>query len=174
MINVKFNPKKVIVHHSANPTPQNQFSSINEDHRQRFKFVSTLGKWGGYHYFIEKSGEVLQYRSTEEVGAHTLGQNDKAIGICLAGNFDHQKPTANQIVSLCKLIDYLLKIHQIPVTEIYPHRTFNHTACYGLMLSDTWAKDQFRNYLTENLNHLLQLLKAYLEKGMSACFGQPS
>ena len=160
----KFKPDKIIVHHSADPTNEAQFQKINAHHRQRWNFVSQLGFFGGYHYLIEKSGEVRQYRLDDEEGAHCIGQNKSSIGVCLAGNFDEQLPTSNQVVSMCKLIDYLLKVWQIPASAIYPHRKFNPTSCYGIYLDDHWAKTQFINYLRENLLHLYILLKACLEK----------
>lgn len=167
MLHEILTPEKIIIHHSASASEQPQFLAINEHHKERFGMLSSLGFWGGYHYLIEKSGEVRQYRSPTEAGAHTKGQNDVAIGICLAGNFNFQKPTANQIVSLCKLIDYLLKVYQIPAPQIYPHRHFSITDCPGLLLPDDWAINQYKSFLIENLNHLIIILKAYLEKGAS-------
>lgn len=164
-------PKKIIVHHSANASEQSQFLAIDKYHKEKFNYVSSLGHWGGYHYLIERNGEVRQYRSPEEAGAHCIGQNDISVGICLAGNFDYQKPTANQIVSLCKLFDYLLKVYQIPANQIFPHRHFSITDCYGLLLSDDWALNQYKEFLIESLLHLLLLLKAYFEKGVSALTG---
>jgi hypothetical protein len=164
----KFIPKKIILHHSANASLSPQFSSINDYHRQKFGMESSLGFWGGYNYLIERDGIVRQYRCPDEVGAHTKGQNSLAVGICLAGNFNFQKPTANQIVSLCKLFDFLLKIYQIPVNQIFPHRFYSITDCPGLLLPDDWAITQFKDYLTENLTHLLLLLKAYLEQAINA------
>jgi len=164
----KFIAKKIIIHHSANANLSPQFSGINEYHKQKFGMESSLGLWGGYQYFIERNGTVLQYRRGDEIGAHCKGQNDSSIGICLAGNFNFQKPTSNQIVSLCKLIDYLLKVYHVSANQIYPHRFYNITDCPGLLLPDDWAITQFKDYLTENLNHLLLLLKAYLEKGIGA------
>lgn len=162
----KFVPKKIIVHHSASAVATDQFYPINEYHKQKFNMRSSLDLWGGYNYLIEKNGIVRQYREPDEIGAHCKGQNNTAIGICLAGNFNFEKPTANQTVSLCKLLDYLLKVYHIPCNDIFPHRFFSSTDCYGLLLPDDWVLIQFKDYLTENLKHLLLLLKAYFEKAI--------
>ena len=163
-MNEKNEPKKIIIHHSADASFAEQFWKINEYHRSKEFPKSNLGFFAGYHYVIERSGHVVQARQPDEIGAHTIGQNKQSVGIGLAGNFDHQRPTANQIVSLCKLIDYLTKTWQIPGNAIYPHRKFQPTTCYGLILNDDWARNEYINYLSENLKHLLTILKAYLEK----------
>jgi len=157
-------PKKIIVHHTADASNQEQFQKINEYHKQKWGAQSQLGYYVGYHYLIEKNGVVVQTRIEEEEGVHCQGQNCDSIGIAVAGNFDIQMPTANQVVSLCKLIDYLIKKWQIPPNDIFPHRKFKPTSCYGLKLSDEWAGEQYRHYLLETLVHLIILIKAYGEK----------
>lgn len=163
---VQNKPKKIIVHHTADGSLQSQFQKVNDYHKQKWEAISDLGYYVGYHYFIEKSGSVIQARKEDEMGVHCYGENDASIGIALAGNFDYQLPTANQIVSLCKLIDYLVKKWQIPANNIFPHRKFKPTSCYGLKLSDEWAGEQYRHYLLETLIHLIILLKAYGEKAI--------
>lgn len=157
-------PNKIIVHHSADSFNQEQFQRIDLYHKSRGFDKSELGFWLGYHYLIEKSGLCRQGRNENEIGSHCIGQNDQSIGICLAGNFDSQTPTANQKISLVKLIDYLTKKWQIPANQIFPHRKFTATTCYGIMLSDDWARTEYVNFLKENLIHLLTILKALLEK----------
>jgi len=39
----------------------------------------------GYHYIIERDGEVVQCQNREKIGAHTPGRNMDSIGICLVG-----------------------------------------------------------------------------------------
>jgi len=162
----KNKPKKIIVHHTADASLQSQFQKVNEYHKERWDTISELGYYVGYHYIIEKDGSVIQARKEEEMGMHCLGQNFDSIGISLAGNFDFQLPTANQIVSLCKLVDYLVKKWQIPANDIFPHRKFSPTSCYGIKLSDEWAKEQYRHYLLETLIHLIIIFKAYGEKAI--------
>ncbi len=160
-------PRKIIVHHTADPSNGNQFEKVNEYHKQRWNFASSIGFYAGYHYIIEKDGKVMRAREDDEEGAHTKMHNKESIGIGLAGNFDYQTPTANQTLALVKLIDSLVKKWQIPATEIYPHRKFAPTSCYGIVLLDDWAKNEYRSYLIANLIHIITILKAILEKILS-------
>lgn len=163
---VKNTPKKIIVHHTADTSLQEQFQKVNEYHKERFDSISQIGYYVGYHYFIEKSGSVIQARLEDEIGVHCKGQNTTSIGIVLAGNFDFQMPTNNQIISLCKLVDYLVKKYQINADSIFPHRKFTATSCYGIKLTDEWAKEQYRHFLLESIIHLIIILKAYGEKAI--------
>ena len=156
-------PIKIIIHHSddTDSFSRNQFDKINYYHKQKWNFKSSLGFYGGYQYLIEKSGEVRQYRQENEEGAHTKGQNIDSIGICLAGNFDIEIPNEKQEESLISLIDKIINRWNIKDFEIYPHRYFGDTACYGKMLSDTWARDLYigrKISLTKKLLELYRLL----------------
>ena len=135
-------PDKIIVHHTGgsdtNPladTSSHTFEMIDALHRAK--------GWGGcgYHYFIGKDGRVNQGRQDLEEGAHTIGQNTKSIGICLAGNFDATLPTSEQTNALKNLLRQKCKQYLISEKEIFPHRLFAPKSCYGSKLSDTWAKD---------------------------------
>ena len=156
-------PRKIIIHHTADQSRGAQLQKINEYHRQRWDFKSALGSYVGYQYLVEKNGEVYQTRLDTEKGAHTIGQNTQSIGIALAGNFDVEEPTANQRLSMTKIIDKVSKIYQIPASAIYPHRHFAATSCYGIRLNDNWARDEYRSYLIASLNHILTIIRAILE-----------
>ncbi len=128
----------VILHHSATAYTKGlfgyskQFDGINNYHKAQWNFKSSLGLYGGYHYLIEASGEVRQYRKDNEVGAHCYQQdmNRKSIGICLAGHFDIQKPTPMQIYALRDLLKKVFKNNNID--KIYPHNKFAaYKSCPG-------------------------------------------
>lgn len=42
----------------------------------------------GYHYVIHRDGTVESGRPTDEYGAHTIGYNNRSVGVCLAGGYD--------------------------------------------------------------------------------------
>lgn len=134
-------PKKIIVHHDAAARRGPSFDITNSYHKEQQYPVSRLGFYVGYHYFIEKDGSLRQAREDNEIGAHTIGQNDKSIGVCLAGNFDIELPTTAQVKTLGKLLLTLTKQYGIPDTEVYPHRKFAQKACYGGKLHDLWARE---------------------------------
>lgn len=140
-------PQFLIVHHAggsdANPLQDSSnftFDQCNELHKQRFNFISSLGFYVGYHYYIEKNGAVKQARADDEEGAHCIGYNTKSLGICLAGNFDVTSPTADQIDSLTNLLQSKLEQYSIPLDNIVPHRAFSKKTCYGSLLSEDWAR----------------------------------
>lgn len=139
-------PKSIVVHHTggtdANPkadTSHHTFEIVNDWHKQAFNYKSSLGFYIGYHYFIDKAGKVKQGRADYEAGAHTIGENTRSIGVCLAGNFDVTEPTPEQVASLRSLLKSLMVSSDIPASAIYPHRHFAKKSCYGNKLSDDWA-----------------------------------
>jgi len=134
-------PKYLIVHHTGGTdldpladTSQHTFEIVDAYHK-------SLG-WGkiGYHYFIDKAGNLTQGRKDGEEGAHTIGYNTQSLGICLAGNFDVTLPTQQQINTLTKLLNDKVKQYSIPVEKIVPHRCFSSKTCYGKLLADDWAR----------------------------------
>ncbi len=140
-------PQYIIVHHTggtdANPKQDSSGYTVKQcdaDHKARFNMKSSLGWYVGYQYFIDKEGIVTQTRNDLEEGAHTIGRNFDSIGICLAGNFDVTLPTQAQIDALQKLITYKKYQYSIPVDNIYPHRHFANKTCYGMRLTDDWAR----------------------------------
>jgi hypothetical protein len=141
------NIKYLVLHHSggtdANPLADSSnytFGQCDADHKARFDFISTLGFYVGYHYFIEKNGAVLQARADSEEGAHCIGYNTQSLGICMAGNFDATMPTEAQVASLKELLKRKMKEYNIPLENIVPHRKFAQKTCYGRNLADDWAQ----------------------------------
>lgn len=141
-------PKMIIVHHTGgtdkNPladTSNHTLAIIRESHKARGFYDPASKESVGYHWFIDKKGNVAQGRPECRNGAHTTGYNTKSIGICLAGNFDATLPTESQIQALTTLLKEVMKRYSIPASEIYPHRKFTQKTCCGLRLSDTWASE---------------------------------
>jgi N-acetyl-anhydromuramyl-L-alanine amidase AmpD len=144
---------KIIVHHSggsdANPLQDSSNFTVqacNELHK-KFGMKSSLGWWAGYHFYIDKNGIVTQTRAYTDEGAHTKGQNNQSVGICLAGNFDATLPTPAQVKTLTSLLIKITSDLKISPNEIYPHRKFANKTCYGNKLSDTWARDLIKQGL---------------------------
>lgn len=128
---------EIIYHHAAaiNCT----IEDIHRWHKER-------GYAGvGYHYFIDKKGDIYVGRPIEMVGAHTQGHNKNSIGICLEGNFETEKPKESQIDSLCELIESRCSIFSIAYDNIYPHKYYSATACPGKnMLTITQLQDKLK------------------------------
>lgn len=132
-------PRKIIVHHSAADSPAPQFDAINEWHKQRGFPLSSLGFYVGYHYVIEKDGNLRTARGEYEVGAHTIGENEHSIGVCLVGNFDVTDPTKQQIATLGDILTSICARYHLFEDDIKPHRSFKSTSCYGKRLNNHWA-----------------------------------
>lgn len=126
------------VHHSADfaSDGEKQFQKINLAHKARWggKTKSSLGFYGGYHYLVERDGEVKKYRQESEIGAHNniAGMNVKAIGICFAGNFSEQELSKEQVTSGLKLIEDVMVRNNIPESNVKAHRHYKATQCWGM------------------------------------------
>jgi N-acetylmuramoyl-L-alanine amidase len=153
-------PQSIIVHHTAVSRAKApvQFDAVNRYHQSLWHFRSSLGFYGGYHYFIEASGVVKQYRKDDEDGAHTIGENKRSIGVCLAGNFDVEFPTIEQTNALRDLLRVLVARYNLPTSSIYPHRKFAGKTCYGTNLQGDWASRLAEVPATTDDKHEVELL----------------
>jgi len=137
------NPNKIIIHHSA--TDGGTFESIRKYHMDK-GFVGIA-----YNYLIETDCSVHIGRAETATGAHTLGQNEQSIGICLVGNFDEYEPTVEQYATLKLLIaEIRLRWGDLP---LFRHSDFANKTCPGrrfdLAMVDypkdlsEWAKEAY-------------------------------
>lgn len=154
-------PQWLVVHHSAaseNQTPQ----SIEDYHLQQ-------GWEGvGYHFLIDKLGEIWRGRPEHYHGSHVKEQgiNTKSLGILVIGDFDKKLPTPQQISSLRGILSDLMAKYSIPVEKIVPHRHFlgqnPYKSCYGSRLQDDWARSILqtidKTQIKEQIKKLLDLL----------------
>lgn len=131
-------PRRIIWHHTAADSPTPQFFAINDWHKERGFPISTLGYYVGYHFVIEKDGQVRRARRDDEIGAHDRGENADSIGVALVGNFSIGYPTEEQKKSFKRLLRRLMLIHDIPLNAIEPHRRDDATECPGTNLPDSW------------------------------------
>lgn len=107
---------KIITHCSASDHPDHD----NIDVIRRWHVEENMWDDVGYHYFIPKSGELEAGRDILYQGAHTLGENEDSIAICLSGmrNF-----TPSQFVRLGSLVE-LLSDYVGTRLPVYPHNYF--------------------------------------------------
>lgn len=127
-------PKYIFIHHSV--TPQNSSWKVIDDiHKKKWNFRSSLGHYAGYNYIIEANGFVMQARRDNETGAHTYvpgkNYNNEGFAICLVGNFENDKPTEKQEESLATLIALKMDQYKIPRDRVLLHRELKATACPG-------------------------------------------
>jgi N-acetyl-anhydromuramyl-L-alanine amidase AmpD len=125
---------KLIVHCSAS-------DNIIDDSIEAIRSLHTSPKdkkilWGtyqttgkgwtdvGYHFFIEKSGEIKKGRDIDRKGAHCYKQNDNSIGVCLSGNTDFK---GDQFIALTRLLQALVIL--FPEVTIHGHNEFANKTC---------------------------------------------
>lgn len=129
---------KIIVHCTA--TPEGREVTVKEiDAWHRKAGYNGIG----YHYIVHLDGRVEKGRDEQQIGAHTIGQNNCSIGVCYVGGCDaNMKPkdtrTGAQKEALLRLLRELkLKYKGIP---IYGHRDFARKACPSFD-----AKEEYKN-----------------------------
>jgi hypothetical protein len=116
----------IVIHHSAS---DNGNAEIFDEYHRKSKHWQGVG----YDFVIGNGtdsgdGQVeVTFRWRQQLtGAHckTPGNwaNEEAVGICLVGNFDNDRPTARQMQSLLKLVRFLQRRYSIPALRIYGHK----------------------------------------------------
>lgn len=93
-------------------------------------------KWRdiGYHYVIERSGEVIKGRAEDTSGAHVAGHNVDSLGVCLLGGkpAPNQNPcnfTQAQWRSLESHLDELQTKYNIPNNMVSGHNEWSSKTC---------------------------------------------
>ena len=132
---------KVIVHHSLTKDgPTVSWGAIRRYHMDPdgpYKMDDI-----GYHAGVElvTNGDVSYYevllgRMWNKIGAHTIGQNDKSLGICFIGNFDEESPPQEQLIVGARLIRYWLELFGLSKNNVFPHWAFADKSCPGKYFS---------------------------------------
>lgn len=85
----------------------------------------------GYHFILDYAGRIWEGRSLSYEGAHVCHYNKGNIGIMLLGNFELQKPSELQLVSMKKIVGSLQAKYTIASKKIYGHRDIGHSLCPG-------------------------------------------
>lgn len=129
----------IVIHHSG--TRNGNVAIFDKWHRQGNHWEGV-----GYNFVIGNGtdsgdGQVeVTYRwRSQQTGAHCGGTagnwaNEKAVGICLVGDFNRTPPTSRQMQSLVRLVRFLQNRYGIPKSRIYGHNTTpgaNATDCPG-------------------------------------------
>ena len=128
--------KYIVIHHSA--TKRGSMKGLDRYHREERRMVNGLA----YHFVIGngtdmRNGEIgIGNRWKKQIqGGHLASEsmNQKAIGICLIGNFQTSHPTKFQMEQLEALLDYLMKRCRLPYSKVQTHTQINvkPTACPG-------------------------------------------
>ena len=81
----------IVVHCSASRCNQRYtVEMLRKDHNARFHNQGV-----GYHYYIERDGQLYPTRREDQVGIHARGYNANSIGICYEGGLDENGKPAD-------------------------------------------------------------------------------
>lgn len=83
----------------------------------------------GYHFFIDKAGNIYRGREEDKVGAHAYGANYNSIGICFEGNYMEEDMSEVQKEAGKELVSYLKGKYGI--TTVQRHKDVCATSCPG-------------------------------------------
>lgn len=100
----------------------------------------------GYHYYIDRNGEIATGRPKEQQGAHVYGRNENSLGVCIQGGHgsneqdrfeDHYTPQQND--ALRSLLSELKG--EFPKAKIRGHNEVSSKACPGFNVQ-RWLRRQ--------------------------------
>ena len=98
----------------------------------------------GYHYYIDKDGQIFEGRPRNAWGAHVKSHNNDSIGVCFEGNFDKEKMSEIQLEASVLLISVLSLAYGN--AAIRGHRNFNSSkSCPGKNFPMQELLDRIKN-----------------------------
>ena len=154
-------PIAVIVHHEAG---NNGFVFVNQFHKDKWNFKSSLGFYAGYQYYWDKNTGWHQARAEDETGAHTLdGWNTKSVGICMMGNYEREELTDEAKAQLRTKIDEVRARWGIPRHMVFGHfekQPSKPTACPASIME--FVREYRQGNILEELQRQVDELKQRL------------
>jgi murein DD-endopeptidase MepM/ murein hydrolase activator NlpD len=128
--------KHIVIHHSG--VASGTVAGMDRYHREERHMENGLA----YHFVIGNgkglgNGKIeIGHRWSDQIdGGHLASDelNKESIGICLVGNFDSKRPTAEQMKSLKLLVGYLMERCKLQAGAVQTHQQINpiHTRCPG-------------------------------------------
>lgn len=106
-----------------------RMDSIRRSHLKRLRAGDI-----GYHFVIDRAGNIWEGRSLKYQGAHVRGENENNIGIMVLGNFDKQNPSTAQLSTLRSTLISLQRQYRVSSARVYTHQELNRTSCPGRVL----------------------------------------
>lgn len=94
----------------------------------------------GYHYFVNKNGEVFTGRPLNKIGAHCLNHNEISVGICAEGDFENETMSVKQKKAIAEVVRYIKGTY--PEAVVVGHKELKATACPGKY----YPLDELKNY----------------------------
>jgi hypothetical protein len=125
--------RRITVHH-AGMTPSYNVATTSVA-RELSRILAAHSQIGygdiGYHFIVDYAGRVWEGRALRHEGAHVSGENENNIGVVLLGNFEKQKPSRSQLITVNRLVRLLGAHYGISPKRFYGHRDLGPTVCPG-------------------------------------------
>ena len=149
--------------------------------------LSSLGFYGGYNIFIDKTGKWTQFR---KLGEETLAQkkyNLNTFSICLAGNnlvephTEAQKQTLKTILKAATATDVFPALWKLGIKikdgtqlkmsmfKIYPHSAFQRTECNSL--PEDWGRNLLFDEYSIPTRNILKFIQSFFFKNPQTAIG---
>ena len=117
----------IAIHHTAGPanTPVERVARYHVERRG----------WPGigYHFYIMPDGTIYQTNRLTTISNHVYMNNQRSVGIALAGDFNENLPTPAQLNAAAALTAWLMELLNIPIENVWGHREYpsQSTDCPG-------------------------------------------
>lgn len=108
-------PTHIVIHHQGGNW---SFSQVNNHHRNRWGFRSSLGYYVGYQLMLFKDFTLKRGRADNEEAAHCPGHNKDSIGICVEGDYSKESLDPKLARQLTIIIDKLRAKYNIPKQNV--------------------------------------------------------
>jgi N-acetylmuramoyl-L-alanine amidase len=123
-------PTEIVIHASAtDDTAGFNAAAIKAYHTKTLNWLDV-----GYHALIEYVSWDYFWvggRPWHWAGAHTIGHNSKALGLCFVGDFRTIAPPDAMLAKGAEVVRLWLRFYPIPFSSIYRHCDLNDTECPG-------------------------------------------
>ena len=138
----------LVVHHTAYPSSGIGGTSVAAQSRH----VREIERWHlergflaiGYHFVISPTGRVFRGRPVDRMGAHVKGHNRGTVGICLMGDFEHERPTLASLAALAAVQSRLIPGGAGRPLRAHRDHSGQATLCPGRFLLDYLSEHEGR------------------------------
>ena len=129
--------RKITIHHEGWKPVTFTDAPTTFDRIEQIRQIHTRDRgWSdiGYHYVIDRAGRVIEARNVAYQGAHVSQNNPHNLGVLVLGNFDRQRPSAEQLASLSRFTTALTTTDHVAASLVKTHRELKPTECPGRYL----------------------------------------
>ncbi|MBQ3907902.1 MAG: smalltalk protein [Bacteroidaceae bacterium] len=120
---------RYLVVHCTATRPSQHVTVADVDRWHRARHFCMIG----YHWLIDRDGNIQPGRPEQYAGAHVKHFNDHAIGICYEGGVaeDGKTPMDTRTEAQKRALAHLLQVlhAQYPQATLHGHREFTNKAC---------------------------------------------